>query len=71
MESMPDSVALTGDVRADGEGDAACPKRPPAMAEWLLRRLLPNREGEMIADDLREELAARGAAGESGIGVRC
>jgi hypothetical protein len=41
------------------------------MAEWLLRRLLPNREGEMIADDLREELAARGAAGESGIGVRC
>ncbi len=36
------------------------PKRPPLMAERLLRRLLPTREGEMIAGDLREEFEARG-----------
>ncbi len=36
------------------------PKRPPAMAERLLRWLVPTREGEMIAGDLREEFAARG-----------
>ena len=36
------------------------PKRPPAMAEGLLRRLVPGREGEIIAGDLREEFAARG-----------
>jgi predicted permease len=36
------------------------PKRPPAIAEWLLRRLAPGREGEIIAGDLREEFEARG-----------
>jgi predicted permease len=36
------------------------PKHPPAIAERLLRRLLPTREGEMIAGDLREEYQARG-----------
>ena len=30
------------------------------MAERLLRRLVPGREGEIIAGDLREEFAARG-----------
>jgi predicted permease len=30
------------------------------MAERLLRRLVPGREGEIIAGDLREELASRG-----------
>ena len=36
------------------------PKRPPAIAEWLLRQLVSGREGEIIAGDLREELEARG-----------
>jgi predicted permease len=36
------------------------PKRPPAIAERLLRRLAPGREGDIIAGDLREEFAARG-----------
>jgi predicted permease len=36
------------------------PNRPPAIAERLLRRLAPGREGEIIAGDLREEFAARG-----------
>jgi putative ABC transport system permease protein len=30
------------------------------MAEWLLRRLVPGREGEIIAGDLREEFETRG-----------
>lgn len=37
-------------------------KRTPRFAEWLLRRLLPDREGEIIAGDLREEFASRRAA---------
>ena len=36
------------------------PKRTPRIAEWLLRRLVPGREGEIIAGDLGEEFAARG-----------
>ena len=36
------------------------PKRPPAIAERLLLRLVPGREGEMIAGDLREEFEALG-----------
>ncbi|MGA2739389.1 MAG: ABC transporter permease, partial [Bryobacteraceae bacterium] len=36
------------------------PKRPPAIAERLLRRLAPGREGDIIAGDLREEFEARG-----------
>ena len=36
------------------------PKRPPAIAERLLRRLVRGREGEIIAGDLREEFEARG-----------
>ena len=35
-------------------------QRPPRMAEAFLRRLVPGREGEIIAGDLREEYAARG-----------
>jgi hypothetical protein len=35
------------------------PKHPPALAERLLRRLAPGREGEIIAADA------------SGIGARC
>lgn len=33
---------------------------PPKLAERLLRRLAPGREGEIIAGDLREEFRARG-----------
>ncbi len=36
------------------------PKRTPRIAEWLLRRLVAGREGEIIAGDLREEFEARG-----------
>jgi predicted permease len=36
------------------------PERPPRTAEWLLRLLLPEREGEIIAADLRETFEARG-----------
>ncbi|MGO9011823.1 MAG: ABC transporter permease [Bryobacteraceae bacterium] len=36
------------------------PDKIPGVAERLLRRLVPGREGEMIAGDLREEFAARG-----------
>ena len=36
------------------------PKRTPKFAEWLLRRLVAGREGEIIAGDLREEFEARG-----------
>jgi predicted permease len=35
-------------------------ERPPKIAERLLRRLAPGREGETIAGDLREEFRARG-----------
>ena len=33
---------------------------PPRLAERLLRRLLPGREGEAIAGDLRESYMERG-----------
>ena len=33
---------------------------PPRLAERILRRLVPGREGEIIAGDLREEFASRG-----------
>ena len=36
------------------------PEQPPRLAERLLRRLAPGREGEIIAGDLREEFAGRG-----------
>ena len=36
------------------------PERTPRLAEWLLRRLVPGREGEIIAGDLYEEFVARG-----------
>lgn len=36
------------------------PERPPGIAERLLRRLVPGREGEIIAGDLREEFETRG-----------
>ncbi len=35
-------------------------QRPPRIAEALLRHLVPGREGEIIAGDLREEFAVRG-----------
>jgi macrolide transport system ATP-binding/permease protein len=35
-------------------------QRPPRTGEAFLRRLVPGREGEIIAGDLREEFAARG-----------
>ena len=35
-------------------------KGTPKFAQWLLRRLVPGREGEIIAGDLREEFEARG-----------
>ncbi|HEY1335997.1 MAG TPA: ABC transporter permease, partial [Bryobacteraceae bacterium] len=34
--------------------------KPPRMAEGILRRLVPGREGEIIAGDLREEFETRG-----------
>jgi putative ABC transport system permease protein len=36
------------------------PEQPPTIAEKLIRRLVPGREGEIIAGDLREEFQARG-----------
>ncbi len=36
------------------------PKLPPGLAELILRRLVPGREGEIIAGDLREEFESRG-----------
>ena len=35
------------------------PEQPPKIAERLLRRLLPGREGEIIAGDLNEDFEAR------------
>ena len=43
------------------------PERPPRIAERLLRRLVPGREGEIIAGDLREEFEGRGG-GRGGAG---
>lgn len=37
------------------------PDHPPRIAEWLLRRLVPGRDGDVIAGDLRETYAERSA----------
>jgi hypothetical protein len=34
--------------------------RPPGIAKWLLRRLVPGRDGDVIAGDLNETWAQRG-----------
>ena len=36
------------------------PDHPPRIAEWLLRWLVPGRDGEVVAGDLRENYALRG-----------